>query len=72
MGSEKLSLMKLDHAYYVTGIGGCPHMFGRACVEQIVRNYDGGWLHCPFCRADWCYVISDDNLEDTNPMLYHC
>ncbi|KAF2826590.1 hypothetical protein CC86DRAFT_405860 [Ophiobolus disseminans] len=57
-----------DDLHQVTGLGPCRHVFGRACVEYLIRVSDSRWLRCPLCRADWCYVSSDD-LDRTPPPM---
>jgi len=56
-GSENLAVMQVDHPYQVTGHRTCNHTFGRACIEQLFRVSDNGYLRCPLCRAYWCWVF---------------
>jgi len=60
-GSENLAVMQVDHPYEVTGLPTCNHTFGRACIEQLIRVSENGYLHCPLCRANWCWVFGPKN-----------
>jgi hypothetical protein len=65
-GSTNLVVMQLDTHHQVTGLPTCRHVFGRACIEQLIRLTDDGPVRCPMCRTQWCYKTS---LTDRNAYL---
>lgn len=69
-GSENLVVMKHDVPYQVTGRSDRRHTFGHACVEQLIRTFDGGLIPCPLCRVPWCYTFGDYKRDDEPESFY--
>jgi hypothetical protein len=70
-GGENLAVMKLDSHHQVVGLADCRHVFGRACIEQVIRLTETDFVRCPLCRTQWCYVIGDEDVGIDPPGLIH-
>ncbi|KAH7550951.1 hypothetical protein BM1_10324 [Bipolaris maydis] len=48
----------------ISGVPGCMHLIGRACLRQWFVNRPDGNKDCPFCRTQWLSQQEVWDIED--------